>query len=164
MVIIQGWLFPLYLEDHPNKIRYMNIKLRKCTYEGWIRISVKSAPHLLYTIFWSLYSRMLHILDFLARMVETSSRCIFFFSLTWKAWYHFCSLTFPWRLNSSTYWIYNWRVLLIQQPGFNTIGTHHLLFSLLCVYYYSLRHTFGAAYFQDERTNDCWFIAAVQYM
>ena len=65
--------------------------------------------YLLYTTLSSLYSRMLHILDLLERMVWTSSRCIFFFSLSGKAWYHFCSRTLPCRLNSNTYWIYRSR-------------------------------------------------------
>ena len=61
--------------------------------------------HLLYTTLRSLYSRILHILDLRERIVWTSSRCIFFFSLRAVAWYHFWSRTFPCRLNSSTYWI-----------------------------------------------------------
>ena len=59
----------------------------------------------MYTIFSSLYSRMLHIFDFLERIVATSSLWNRFFSFVWNAWNHFCNRTFPWRLKRRTYWI-----------------------------------------------------------
>lgn len=57
--------------------------------------------HRLYTIFRSLHSRKLHILGFRARMVCTNSLVIFFFSLSDKGTYHFCSRSLPCRLNRS---------------------------------------------------------------
>lgn len=60
--------------------------------------------YLLYTTFKSLYSKKLHIFGFRARTVVMRSRVIFFFSFWLEAVYHFCSLSLPWRLNSSINW------------------------------------------------------------
>lgn len=56
---------------------------------------------LLYTILRSLHSRKLHIFGLRARTVCTSSRVIFFFSLSDRGTYHFCRRSFPCLLNNS---------------------------------------------------------------
>lgn len=57
--------------------------------------------YLLYTILRSLHSRKEDILGFLAKMVEISSRVIFFFSLSGWASYHFWRRSLPCRLNNN---------------------------------------------------------------
>lgn len=64
-------------------------------------LSSSFSTDLLYTILRSLHSRKLHILGLRARTVCTSSRVIFFFSLSDRGTYHFCRRSFPCLLNNS---------------------------------------------------------------
>lgn len=71
-------------------------------YKKWFNADVQcTCTHLLYTILRSFHSKKLHIFGFLDRTRVTSSLVIFFFVLSCRAVYHFCSRNLPWRLNNN---------------------------------------------------------------
>ncbi len=132
-----------------NVVCFHQLDSKQCK-NSKLPMNSSRSTDLLYTIFRSLHSRKLHILGLRARTVCTSSRVIFFFSLSDRGTYHFCRRSFPCLLNNSMNCIWGrqqergrWDEMNQEQERRSDAFTPYIMShgKYMCMYIYIKNHS-----------------------